>query len=557
MTTWRRRALLIVAGAILLIGGLGTYFQWWDRYVETSLGEWAIAEISERSRGVYTLVLGDLDFRPLFGSLSFDSAVVITDTALNHSLGHPFPTLRARATGCRISKVSVLGLMLFKRFEAGAMGCEVVATAVELAPAATLTSGPAPAPTPQRPQPTVDSGPRQILKPPLGIRKFEISNIAFPALQFSIRRVRARGQASFEIARARLVGDKVEFDPTAKPGTPEAFFSVGLRVGGSDLEFKPDPLTVYSLGGIDIGLSDSTLSLRNFALGPSVTDEEWRQHQKSRRDRIRFSLDSLAAAGIQYRTLVRTGEVHIRRVLLRGARFNVLSDKRLPAGPKKPHETPQTVAQRVAPAIRIDTIVVDRSEISYLERKPKRDRPGQLDFADLSGSISNVQVPPSGPPLAINLTTRLMGVGAMAVRVVVPLDAADFRFDLSGRIDSMPASALNGFLAETAPVRLKGGQIDSIVFVTKATGGVSKTTLTPYYRDLGIDFVSQGGVKGFLKAGLIEFGANTFAVRANNPGAPQEPPRSAQVSRRYEPTQSWLSFLWLGLRDGLLKTVQK
>src|SRR5262249_33587932 len=281
--------------------------------------------------------------------------------------------------------VSVLGLMLFKRFEADAMGCKVVETAVELAPAVarskTMPSPLQPAPASQPPPATVDSGPRQILKPPLGIRKFEISNIAFPTLQFSLRRSRVRGQASFEIAHAGFVGDKVEFDPTATPGTPEAFLSVGLRVGGSDILFRPDPLTLYSLGRIDIGLSDSTLSLSKLSLGPSVTDEEWVQHQTTRRDRIRFSLDSLAAAGIQYRTLARTGEVHLRRMLLRGARFNVLSDKRLPAGPKKPHAVPQTVAQKVAPAIRIDTIVVERSQVSYLERKPKRDRPGQLDFA--------------------------------------------------------------------------------------------------------------------------------------------------------------------------------
>ena len=36
-------------------------------------------------------------------------------------------------------------------------------------------------------------------------------------------------------------------------------------------------------------------------------------------------------------------------------------------------------------------------------------------------------------------------------------------------------------------------------------------------------------MKGFLKAGLIEFGANTFAVRANNPGGPQEPPWMARI----------------------------
>ena len=536
--------------------GLSRYLHWWDRHVETSLGEWAVAEISERTRGVYTLVLGDLDFSPLSGSMSFDSAVVVTDTALNRSLGHPLPMLSIRATGCRLSKVGVLGLMLFKRFDAGAMGCDALVTAVQLAPAADRTQPPANAQA-ARPPATVDSSPHQILEPPLGIRKFEISNISFPALQFSLRRTKVRGEASFDIAHARLMGTKVEFDPTAKPGTPEAFMSIGLRLGASDLKFKPDPLSEYSLGEIDIGLSDSTLSLRALSLGPSVSDDEWSRRQTKRRDRIRFSLDSLDAQGIQYRTLVRTGELHIRRVLLGGARLNVLSDKRLLPGPKKAHTIPQATAQRTAPAVRIDTIVVDHSEIAYLERKPKRERPGQLTFADLTGRIRNVHLPSSGPPLAIDLSTKLMGAGAMSVHITVPLDSADFRFGLTGRIGSMPADALNGFLAETEPVRLKGGQIDSITFATTTTKGVSKTTLTPYYHDLGIDFVSQGGVGGFLKAGLIEFGANTFAVRSSNPGDSKEPARTARVSRRYETTQSWLSFLWLSLRDGLLKAVKK
>ncbi|HEY7192318.1 MAG TPA: hypothetical protein VH439_01115, partial [Gemmatimonadales bacterium] len=70
MTKWHRRALIVAAVAILLALGVAKYFQWWDRYVETSLGQWAVAEISERTHGVYTLVLGDLDFRPIAGSLS-------------------------------------------------------------------------------------------------------------------------------------------------------------------------------------------------------------------------------------------------------------------------------------------------------------------------------------------------------------------------------------------------------------------------------------------------------------------------------------------------------
>jgi hypothetical protein len=553
---WVRRGLLVVAAVVLVFGGLAQYLGWWDRYVETGLGQWAVAEVARRSGGVYQVQLGHLDFRPMAGSMSFDSAIVLTDTVLDRARSAPLPLLSIRAVGCRISKVSVLGLMLGKRFTARAMGCESVFTAVE------LLARPSDAPQPLRdsvvPRDSVAAGSHPAPRPPLGLRKFQISNIAFPALQFSLRRFGVRGQSSFEIAHARFVGDRVEFDPTETPGTPEAFSSVGLRLEASNLVFNSGALTSLSLGAIDIGLTDSTLSLGHLALGPTVTDEEWRKSQKVRHDRIRFSLDTLAAEGVEYRTLVRTGEVHVRRVTLHGAKVDVLSDKRLPNGPSSVHASPQANAQKAAPPVRIDTIVVDSSEVSYQERIPDRERAGRIYFASLAARISDLHLPSTGPPLAIDASTRLMGEGAMSVHATVPLDAPDFRFALSGRLGPMPAGALNPFLTETLPVKLKNGQIDSIVFTMNTTGGVNATTLTPYYRDLGIDITNpKGNVRGFLKAGLIEVGANKAKVRSRNPDSPTERARTAKVSRRYEATQSVISFLWLSLRDGLLKAVVK
>ena len=554
---WVRRGLIVVGVALLLFGGVAEYFHWWDRYIETGLGRWAVAEVAERSHGVYRLVLGDLDFRPVGGSMSFDSAVVVTDTALNRALGAPFPTLSVRAVGCRISKVSVLRLMLAKRFEARAMGCGVVSTAIVLAPPG-ADPPPAQADSPRRAD-SVPGGarpPRQ-LQAPLGIRIFEISNIAFPALQFSLRRVGLKGEASFEIEQARFMGDEAHFNPTATPGSPEAFWSRGVRLEASNLRFRPTALSQLALGAIDIGLTDSTLSLGHLTVGPTVTDEEWKRNQKVRSDRIKFSLDTLVAVGLQYRTLVRTNELHLRRLTLRGARLDVLSDKRLPSGPSKAHDGPQRNAQQVAPAVRADTIEIDSSEVGYSERSPKGDRPGRVDFKALSARITSIHLPSSGTPLTIDVSAKLMGEGALAVHASVPLDAPDFRFTLTGRLGSMPASAFNGFLTATQPVQLKNGQIDSVVFAMNATGGHNATTLTPYYRDLGVDVINRGGVGGFLKAGLIEVGANKLKVRSRNPDSPKDPPRTAKVSRRYEPTQSYISFLWLSIRDGLLKAIIK
>lgn len=544
----------------LLIGGATVYFTTWDRYIETGLGRWAVAEIAERTGGVYRLQLGDLDFRPWAGSMSFDSAIVVTDTALDRARGAPLPVLNVRAVGCRISRVSVLGLMVGKRFTARTMGCKSVLTAIDLvAPRSGAQSSPPPPPaSPPAPRDSVDSGPRTVMRPPLGIEKFQLANLAFENLQFSLRRMKLKGPASFEIEHARLVGREIELNVTAARGSPEAFSSVGLRLEASNLLLKPDPLTALSLDRIDIGLTDSTLSISHLKLAPTVSDEEWRRHQKVRHDRIRFSLDTLAAVGVAYRTLFRTSQVYVRRMMLRGARVEVLSDKRLPAGPKKVHASPQAKAQKVDPVVRVDTIVVDSSEISYQSRKPDRDRAGRIDFTSIALRISDFHLPSSGRPLAIDVSARLMGQGAMSVRATVPLDAPDFRFRLTGRLGSMPIGALNRFLAPTEPVEIKDGQIDSVTFTMNTIKGSNATTLTPFYHDLGIDVTNRKGkVGGFIKAGLIELGANALKVRSRNPDSPKDRARTAKITRRYESSQSWISFLWFSLRDGLFKVVVK
>ena len=269
-----------------------------------------------------------------------------------------------------------------------------------------------------------------------------------------------------------------------------------------------------------------------------------------------FGFDGLIARGVAYRTFVRTGDFNVRTLELNGARLNILSDKRLPPGPKSTHSTPQNAAQRSHPALHVDTLLLRESSIIYAERKAKYDRAGQLTFGQLQASITNLDVPSRGAPLQMDVSARLMNAGLLSARATVPLDAPDFRFKLAGKLGTMPAMVLNDFLENTEPMQLKGGTIDSMTFVINTTGGVSKTTLVPYYHDLAIDF-KGGGVGGFLKAGLIEFAANKFKVRGTNPEEAGKPPRKATTTRTYESSKAWLAYLWLCLRDPMMKTIIK
>ncbi len=534
---------------VLLIGGLAAHFRWWDRYVEDALAKWAVGEVARRTDSTYRLVLGDLDFRPLSGSLAFDSAIVHTDTLKNLGRAEPLPVLTARASQCALSGVNAVRLFLRESFQARNMGCRSVIAGMVLVAHKE--------PADQAPDSLGINAPVERLPRPLGLSRFRIAQIAFPALSFVLRRPGADGEASVVLEHARFKAEKVDFDPTAPPGTRRALSATGVQIGATGLVLRPDTLSEVAIGRLDAGITDSTLRLDSAAFGPTMPDDEWVRSQRYRHDRVRFALDSLAARGVAYRTFLWTGDINIRALDVHGAHLDVLSDRRLRSGAPPNHRTPQEFAKAMDPAFRIDSIRIADSDIAYLERRPERGRPGKFTFDSVKAGIQNFHLPSSGMPLVIDASARLMNEGLLSVQATVPLDAPDFRFETRGELGPMPVTAFNGFLAETENIKLGNGKVDGVVFSQVSANGVVTSTVTPRYRDLSIDVIGKGGgVFGSVKRAVVQFAANAFKVRSQDP-EPARRPETARATRRYNPANSWIQFLWFGLRDGLKEVIVK
>jgi len=121
----------------------------------------------------------------------------------------------------------------------------------------------------------------------------------------------------------------------------------------------------------------------------------------------------------------------------------------------------------------------------------------------------------------------------------------------------MPAVALNAFVAENEPVRLANGQVDSVEFQVAAVRGRATTILTPYYRVLSVEAVNLGGgVIGSMKRVILKLAAK-IKVRSDNSGDSNKRLRTSQTERVYDPANSWIQFLWFGIRDGLKLLVVK
>jgi hypothetical protein len=203
-------------------------------------------------------------------------------------------------------------------------------------------------------------------------------------------------------------------------------------------------------------------------------------------------------------------------------------------------------------------VLVSAGSIVYREREPGSERPGRVSFDAVRGRVLNLHLPSRGKALRIEAGARFMNEGLLTVEASVPLDAPDFRYQLSGRLGRMSATAFNRFLAENESFDFGEGSVDDIDFRQTVSGGRALTTVTPRYHGVSVRPTSEGGgLLGSVKRAVKKFVANAFVVHDRNPDEDGDHLRTARIVRRYDPRQSWLQFLWFGLRDGLMDTLKE
>ncbi len=538
-----------VLGCVLLALMVAIVGLWvWDRGVEARLGRWAEAEVYRRTGGVYRLSVSNVTFLLFDGTVAFDSAVVVTDSARNRRRPEPLPLLQWGSHGCRVTGVDAVRLLLRRSFVARELGCDRVSTSITLVARGT---------PPEQPDSAKEEA-LAALPRSLGLSSVRVARVSLPSLHFALRRPGADGGSSVLLERARFEAADVVFDPSRdrEEGKQLTAGRAGLAADGFVL--RPDSNTRIMIAGLAADFTDSTFRLVRVRHEPEIPEEEWVRRVRVRRDRIRFEADSVHGRGVAYREFLATGDIGARMLEVDGARLDVLTDRRIPKGPPRRHRTPQQVAADPASALGIDTLVVRNTTIIYRERKPDTARPGRASFENVHGRVVRLHLPSRGKPLRIEAEAKVMGEGHLVAQAEVPLDADDFRYQLSATLESMPVGVFNRFLSSNEAFEFAEGQIDSITIEQTARRGVATTVITPRYHDLSVNPTGEGGGPiGSVSRAVKKFVANAFVVRGRNPGKDGKDLRTVRTVRSYDPTKTWVQFLWLSVRDGMMEGIKE
>lgn len=264
------------------------------------------------------------------------------------------------------------------------------------------------------------------------------------------------------------------------------------------------------------------------------------------KDLYSLSLDRLQVNGI--RDLWENRKVwNIEKVTLTGLRASIFRSK-VPPDDTQHKPMYSALLRSIKQPLTIGSLSIGNSHLTYEEDTKKSEGPGKLVFGAFNLEASNVHTAhrKSGTKIPIEINARFMDVSPIDIKWNLDTGSPTDQFSISGNIWSLPAASLNAFVEPYLKIQTTG-QINHIRFNYAGNQNQLSGSFAMKHKDLKVSILNQEGDKNKLLSA-----AANLLVKSNSGSFPATV-TVENVER--DPTKSFFNFFWLGMQEGLKKTL--
>ena len=320
------------------------------------------------------------------------------------------------------------------------------------------------------------------------------------------------------------------------------------------------PDSLYSLKAHAFGGSSSVQNVfvDSLRLVPLYPRYEFSKKVGNEIDRIDLMIERVLMQELNFDSLLYNRKLLAETVDIENAKMEIFHDKRLPGGITKVKPLPHLKFQKINFPIKIDTISVVNSYISYSEHKNNVSNPGTVTFEELEATLSDVSNFESDPKesdaITLEAKTKVMGSGLLNVHFSFPKNDTSGRHSIYGSLGSMSMKDLNPILENVGLVRVDDGFINSMKFSMVLDKREAKGSLTLNYQDLNIKILEADELKEGETKNLSSFIANTFVIKKSNT---EEPLKKGNIEFERIEEKSVFNYWWKSLLSGLKDNISQ
>ncbi|MEO8886462.1 MAG: hypothetical protein ABI367_10395, partial [Mucilaginibacter sp.] len=356
-----------------------------------------------------------------------------------------------------------------------------------------------------------------------------------------------------ELKEMNLKGNDLLIDSATQKDTSRLLYCKDIVANLHNYKGKTnDGLYTYTFNSLTLSTYKSQLNIEGLALEP-----ENDFYKKSRKERFRASIDSLQLNHFDFLAYHKYHRLRASNFMINGGNLDIFANPNKPIEHKnKTSSFPNMAIYKIPFDIKIDTLLVNRTKVTYGEFNPKSHKAGAITFNNIHGKFLNVttnKVALQKNNIATaQITSNFMDRGKLSVFFTFNLTDKSLPYSYKGKVGPMDLQAINPATMPLAMVKVTSGTLKEFTFDIK--GDVKRVggNVALLYNNLKVKLLKADTVNDVLKRKTIEsLFANVFIIKHDNPDNVGGVPRSVNVSYVRSAEFPFFKTIWQTLLAGI------
>ena len=294
----------------------------------------------------------------------------------------------------------------------------------------------------------------------------------------------------------------------------------------------------------------SSLQLTNTQLKTSISRKQLSNRIDKERDHVDLKIKEIIIDSLKYGD--RSGRFYMNApsMILVEPALDIYRDKLLPDDlTTKPLYS--QMLRELNFDLMIDSLKIKNGSIIYTEKVNTQSKPGSINFKNLNVNLTNIgnTYSQQEKKTKIDIKAIFMKQSPMSLEWEFDVQNPQDKFYLVGSVSKLPVTNLDTFTSPNLGVELQGN-LEHTYFTIYGDNYNSHIDMQMTYDDFKVSILNKEKQKKKWFASTV---ANIFIAKTSKNEDSGFKEGSGEVTRNQ--TKSFFNYLWINLKEGMLKTV--
>ncbi|MFD2200103.1 hypothetical protein [Shivajiella indica] len=280
-----------------------------------------------------------------------------------------------------------------------------------------------------------------------------------------------------------------------------------------------------SLNKVSIGLvtvSNEEIRMENLEYLPRYGKYQYGRIVGEQTDVVQIKVPLVIISKPDLDKLFEEEKLLASKILILDADGEFFRDKRYQRPKNVLRPMPQALMKKAGIELKVDTLLVENSQIRYMEFPEQGMVPGQLYFNELSASLIPFHTSIDEKNFLLE-ESLLLANAKINGRAEISLQGQLFYefpypMKINAQLGAFDLESINSILKPNAFVKVREGRVNSADWSFVANDRDAVGSMEFLYNDLNLELLDERTLeKGRGRKGILTFVLNVFAVRSNNP----------------------------------------